>query len=440
MIKRIILPIILFLVLVTISACINSESNFVASSPTADVQISHNQDCWQIKSLQDKKSPSGSLVYSSRTSSEKDSVYYWNISTSQSFPIEIDANLDILVDRIVSPDGKSIARESDKGLAILSAGKVKYSPLPDGAYLSRYLPIGEILLIKYRSENWDSKQRDKYRIIGGDFTDVFYVLNPSTGNFTEHSVTLPMLQTTSHDYFAINYSPDLHYVIYKSNHKQSNNFDTELTLFDIEKNEIVWVGPPDVPNMIGSNSMIPGWNSVTNSLTYVYGDQEGTYSNYYSITLDGKATPLTDFKDVVVNSWGHGWVTYSEWSPDGRYLIFFGDKKSSEADEPGLRELYILDNKNKTVFRTCMPQKEMGYNSQFPDWYFDDSQFIINFTSYGQSGESEMPIVNSSTDLIFDIPSKTIYELPYVHKIDNFISSFGFPPAEFLGWVAWEKP
>lgn len=441
----------ILIILGFISSCSNPASNVSVSTPAATntqiatitprveftatptTHIYHDQDCWQIKPLQDKRSPSGSLVYHN-ISNKKDYVYYWNIASSESFPIEIDTNLDILVDRIVSPDGKSIARLSEDGLAILSTGKIEYFPVPEGVFISGYLPNGKILLIKHR---WDDKQQYSK---GNDFTDTFYTLDPLTGKIEEHSVSLPMLQTTSHGYFAINYSPDLHYVIYKSNHNQSNNFNTELTLFDIEKKKIVWVGPPNVPNMVGSDSMIPGWSSDSNSLTYIYQSQDGNYSNYYSISLEGKVTPLTDFTDITVNSWGHGWVTYSEWSPDGRYLIFFSDKNPANTDKPWIYELYILDNKNKTIYKTCIPYEGMGNNSQFPDWYFDGSQFIINFTAYDYSGESEMPKVISSTDLIFDIPNKTIYELPHVDKIDNFISSFGFPPAEFLGWVAWEKP
>jgi len=449
--KRLLILIILGLV----SACGNPSSNFSTPIPTAivtktststpiieytatpSVQVRYDQECWQIKPLQDKKSPSGSLVYLRRTSGKKRNVYYWNIASSQSFPIEIDANLDILTGRVVSPDGKSIARWSDKGLAILSEGEVKYYSTPDGVYISRYLPDGKLMLTKHPWNHWEDFKR------GVGFTDIFYLLDPSTGNITEHSVFLPMFQPARHDYIPINYSPDFRYVVYGSayNHPIDvyMSFGTEFTLFDIEKNEKVWTGPPDVPNMTGRMDMIPGWNPETNTLVYIYENQDSGYGNYYSITLDGKATPLTDFKDMFVQSWGGGYITYSELSPDGRYIIFFGDKEPYYPSKP---ELFILDNKTNILYKTCVPQEGMGRNSQSPDWYFDGSQFIINFTLYKTPSNefTPMPTVESSSDLLFDIPNKTIYKLPYVDKIDSSISSFGFPSNEFLGWVTWDIP
>ena len=447
--KRLLILIILGLV----SACANPSSNFSTPTPTTivtristntpiieytatpSVQVRYDQECWQIKPLQDKKSPSGSLVYLSGTSSKKSKVYYWNISSSQSFPIKIDANLDILTGRVVSPDGKSIARWSDKGLAILSEGKVKYYSPPDGVYISRYLPDGQLMLTKHPWNHWDDFKQ------GIGFTDIFYLLDPSTGNITEHSVFLPMFVPGRHDYVAISYSPDLHYVVYGSTFKNSGGirFSNEFTLFDVEKNEKVWTGPPNVPNMTGEIEMIPGWNPETNSLIYIYENKDGGYGNYYSITLDGKAIPLTDFKDMFVQSWGGGYITSSESSPDGRYIVFFGDKESYYSNKS---ELFIFDSKTNLLYKTCIPQEGMGRNSQSPDWYFDGSQFIINFTSYKTPSNefTPMPTIESSSDLLFDIPNKTIYKLPYVDKIDSSISSFGFPPNEFLGWVAWEIP
>ena len=135
-------------------------------TPVLTTKIQHNQECWEIKPLEEKSTPSGDLVYLdiSQSADKKDNLHYWDILSNQSFSLKIDSELNILSGRVISPDGKSIARLSDNGLAIISADRVEYFQIPPKTLLNGYLPDGKIWDFKIRWKETTNARNIRFTI------------------------------------------------------------------------------------------------------------------------------------------------------------------------------------------------------------------------------------------------------------------------------------
>jgi len=330
--------------------------------------------CWPIRPLAQGNDIAGSLIYAYHALPKVNRLFAWDIGTFREMPLKVDFKLYESMETYVSPDGSYlIGRSGKKEMKLLSRDGVRSLPLPhEYVFTEGFLLDGRILLV-------DTQNRaDNYRE-GRGFTDIYYLLDPASGEITKHSVFLPAMQQALHHMSAVHYSPDMRYVLYQSDHKKRKK-DVEFTLYDLEKNEIVWIGPARGSNLVNAGFTVPAWRPDASALTNVYIDKNG--SNYYSISLDGKVSPITAFDGANLfttqssGAWS-GYKEFANWSPGGRYLALSGSQKGDEDQRMG--SLYIWDDQEKTAYRPCLPDEEKRFLKPFYiHWSFDGS-YILHY-------------------------------------------------------------
>ncbi len=391
--------------------------------------------CWPLKPLHKGSKIKGSFIYvnyDNTNNSEPKNVFAWDINSFRIMKINQDnSKLDLQDRGYVSPDGRNIAILLDGKLVLISQNGTQTFPLPkDGISIRAYLPDGRILMI-------DTQNRDSAYTEGVGVTDIYYLLNPATGEITKHDVFLPGFQQELHHIFIIQYSPDMKYVAYKSTSTDDNKF----TLYGLEKKEVVWVGPELESNFKNGAWVAPAWQPNSKSLTNIYLDENG--SNYYSISLDGKVSPITNFHQTSVyntqsDAWWSGYAEFTNWSPNGRYLVFSGSQKDEPFQAMG-SSLYVWDNQEKMVYKPCLPNEMDRFQRQyFTNWSFDGNQFIVTLAF-----ASPADIASSGKTLksyIINPADKTIYELPDDNNRGEFSTIHSEGLNQLLGWVNWEIP
>jgi WD40 repeat protein len=232
-----------------------------------------------------------------------------------------------------SPDFKKIAAWINTKFFVITPDDVQTYSTPD-FYLDAYLEDGRIRLYR-RGDN------DKGYEEGKGLTLEYYILDPATGKVQKNTAFLPNYHES--DNRELQYSPDMKYVLYRS---LSYEIEAEYTLFDLEKNKVVWVGPPRDNNLVylvGSHLewrpkenwayLAPDWVPNTDMLRALFLDKSTGQTQYYSISIDGNISSIADFDmtDIVNGTWlqaGGAWiVNHPAWSPNGRYLLTMGKAK-----------------------------------------------------------------------------------------------------------------
>lgn len=411
----------------------NSPIASLLSTETVSTRL--ELSCWPIKPLHKGSEVKGSFVYvnyNNPNTSNSKHIFAWDMNSFRSMMINQDNLKPNLRDRgYVSPDGRNIAIVSDRNLVLVSQNGIQTFPLPkDGILIRAYLPDGRILMI-------DTQNRDSAYTEGVGFTDIYYLLNPVTGEIIKHDVFLPGFQLELHNTFIIQYSPDMKYVVYKSMSAENTRF----TLYNLEKKEVVWVGPELESSLKNKAWTVPVWQPNAKSLTNIYLDENG--SNYYSISLDGKVSPITNFQGVSVyttqsDAWWSGYAEFANWSPNGRYLVFSGSQKGEPYQVMG-SSLYIWDNQEKAVYKPCLPNETGRFQRQyFTNWSFDGNQFIVTLAFASQADAASSGKTPKS--YIINLADKTIYELPDDNNRGEFSTIYSDGLNQLWGWLNWEIP
>jgi hypothetical protein len=155
-------------------------------------------------------------------------------------------------------------------------------------------------------------------------------------------------------------------------------------------------------------------------------------NNYYSVSIDGTITPITNFDGVDLGNTTQMsiWAEPPNWSPNGRFLISAGSEQGDNT--PGYT-LYVWDNQEKIGYKPCLPKERQIVLPHLTYWPFDGSYVIVTLT-FSQAGKY------FPKDYILDLNHKIIYELPSNHYKGEFTGLPSGGNNSFLGWVSWELP
>jgi hypothetical protein len=233
------------------------------------------------------------------------------------------------------------------------------------------------------------------------------------------------------------------YILYQSSSDENN---VQFTLYSLEKNEVVWVGPSRDPSLI--NIAVPGWRPDSSALTAIYHDSTG-YFDYYSISLDGTVSRMNSFSGAYLSSAtiSNKWQWYdldgfANWSPSGRYLVSNGDPKGGIKGQP---TLFIWDDQEQMLYKPCLPNEEQRiFFQEDLRWSFDGSHLLAGIVFLRTTTPVEVSPGNLGTDYfkqyyILDLDNRIVYELPDITDQDVF-AQYKAGDNLFLGWVNWEIP
>ncbi len=407
-------------------------------STTNTVEFRFNSSCWPVIPLQEGNDIKGSLVCANFAphSTETNHIFLWDVSSFHGKAITTKSKIESSFgDTRISSDGKFIAKIFRNTLMLLSFKEERSFPLQNEYVASEnYLPDGHILLIDYQNRNLHDH---RYERTGG-FTDIYYLLDPATGEVTKHSIFLPHTGSNAHGNVVVKYSPNMKYVLYRS---ESDEADIKFTLYDLDKDKVVWVGPSRDTNLKNYSDTIPAWLPDSSALITQYFN--GTSDNYYSISLDGKVSPITNFENISLLptfSWTSSWsyhATFPNQSPNGRYLV------SSGLQSYGNPAIYIWDNKEKEGYLPCLPDEGRSASAPyFTNWsYGTDGSYFLMYLSFATptpiNPDDSFPM-QFFKGYILDLDHRIIYEMPEESNINKLTNTGG--NNEFLGWVNWEIP
>jgi WD40 repeat protein len=371
--------------------------------------------CWPVKPLEKGDMMKGGILYANFSreagKSYSNDIFQWNLNSFQSIPVKITPyQLKFEDQEFQSPDGKLVALISENKLLIISQNSVRFFPLPlENLKIRTYLPNGQLLLDL-------SNHLSDYYQKGKGFTDIYYLFNPQTGETIKHSVFLPNF-APGKNLWTMQYSPDMKYVLYRSS---SDEYNVQFTLYDLGKNEVLWVGPARRSDL--ENLTVPAWQPDSSALTTICADKTG-YRSYYSISLDGKVSSLSNFGGAKLFGptisqiwWKFDLAEFPDWSPNGRYLASTGYSK--EEPQYGLPSLYIWDAQGKMLYKPCLPNEENRIYSQYSiNWSFDGVHALTSLIFMQSPTPVEVsPGVYSpdyvSKSYILDLANKAIYEIP----------------------------
>jgi hypothetical protein len=411
----------------------------VPPSATSTFEPHFDAFCWPVKLLQEGNDIKGGFIYANFVShtNEPNHMFLWDVSSFRANILKNAFQLSpVNSPTYISPDGKFIAALSNQNLVLFSSDGERSFPLPNEYIeIDSFLPDGRILLV-------DRQHIDENYQEGPGFTDVYYLLDTTTGKVTKNSVFLSGLALNSHNELVIRYSPNMKYILYRS---ASEETDIKFTLYDLEKNEVVWVGPSLDTRLHINGYTVPVWKPDSSALITLYSSDNE--SNYYAISLDGKVSPITSFGNFWLDptfspnsSWSYN-RAFPNQSPNGRYLVSSGGYYGSRSS------MYIWDNKEEKDYKPCLPNEERkASTSLFTYWLYgaDDSYFVISLGFAKPTPITPNPD-GTLTDQFFqsyilDLDHRIIYELPEKNNMGEFPTIYQGGYNKLLGWVNWEIP
>jgi hypothetical protein len=402
------------------------------STPTPTIPFHVDLSCWPIKPLQKEQDIKGSLIFGSTSQSP----FIWDVSSFRAK--DMNTTWEILA----SPHGDMIGYLpwGKLALELISPNGTLSFQLPEGDYggISSYLPDGKIRIGTGKNDIMDNYKK------GVGATDRFYVFDPATGKMTFHSVFLPGLIPLPR-VVEIQYSPDLHYVIYRT--YPNSDGQPIFNLLNLSNNKVVWSGPEvgaDMRNdLLGT---VPSWMPDSSGLVYNW-EKGNDGENFYFISLDGKVTQFTQFKGIKLTGVNAMNLPLPSWSSDGRFMAF--RVTNSSYPNESRPHLYIWDNKEKVAYKPCWPEEAGDYNldDNLVTWSFDGAHLFVHLdywimTPTSSPSRKEVPPTTSirSTDMILDLSNKTIYELPDKNNRGDYMALYKNKPVEMMGWLNWEIP
>lgn len=397
----------------------------VTNTPTPLVPFQEQLSCWAIMPLNIGGDIKGSLLF---TNPEQD--FAWDINSFQTKLL--DKNTQTEWERpIVSLDGKVIASlpHDENKLAFTSYDGSKIFTLPkNGTYkIQKFLANGALVIEEITPDFWVKNYNDNN---SPGLNVPYYIFDPAAEKFTAYSVYLPYFTFGIQGSLPFDFSPDMRYVVYQNG--SSSDGQAPFTLIDLKTGETIWSELVLPPGMVRAWGDMPFWKPNTNTLIGIlWSDEYNHYGNYYSIPLDGSVVQLTRFDKTYLSNLGNGGLTVPSWSQDGRYMVFrVADNNSG---------IYIWDNDRKTVYKPCLPDEGQTTGHYSFYWSFD-SRYLFMRLSYPNATPtvSESPNPSRDIDIILDMATKTIWQLP-----DE--SNRGEYPSNKLsttpwGWVNWDTP
>jgi roadblock/LC7 domain-containing protein len=425
----------------------NLHHDTATLAPLTSVEPKYDLSCWQIKPLQEAKDVKGSLIYSSTNISNKQNgqltTSIWALDVNS---MTINKINGFGSPELFSPNFKKIASQMNKKIFIITPDDVQTYSVPSFSFhVGEYLTDGRIRLNSLINDT--NYEKDK----GLDLK--YYILDPANGEIQKNTVFLPDYYETEPGDRTLSYSPDMKYILYRST---AHETEAEFTLFDLEKNKVVWVGPTRDNNLVylvdshlewqpqeNWSYLAPDWMSNTGTLTALFLDKSSGQIKYYSISTDGNISPIADFDmtDIVNGAWsqaaGARIVNHPIWSPDRRYLLTFGKAKDKDIGNYA----YIWDSQENIVYKPCLPNETGTVVRPRIMQYSDPSSFIVQLklwsTLFPEDRSSDGLV---SKNYILDPVNKIIYEIPDLNRIGNPFNTDGDEIAEFFGWVDWETP
>ncbi len=407
-------------------------------TPTPTFSFHTDLSCWQTKPLQAGNDIEGSLTLGYGSSN-----FYWDISTfrANSLPFTVDIPSRIAYN---SPDGNYIPLELPENNQINLIFSDNYSAtlllFPSENY--RFTPIlnGKILV-----EPWDDllsrpdENKNYQKDVG--YTDTYYIYDSKTGSqLEEHSILLPNFTF----FFEagvygkdISYSPDGHYVLYRSKPSSENGKDV-YSLLDLRSNQVKWIVPVSKPTegAIDEGPAAPTWKPDGSGLTYIWiSDNEGKEQNFYNIALDGTVSQITRFEEVFPP--GYILAFNPQWSPDGRYMAFKVRKAPYPSEDV---EIFVWDDVKKSLLNPCLVvSTPVPLNSIGIDWSFDSEHLVVrlpNWLTPYSTGSAY-----HKRNFILDVPVKVIYELPDDKAMREYMEITDDAFSYSIGnWLNWEIP
>lgn len=417
---------VISLLAVLLSACAAPTTIPSATVPETMTPSSAVADspCWPTKSLNSENDIQGSLIFYT-ANDQTISPAYLDISSFKIKVIQLNREKSPH-NFLISSDKNFLADLIENNLTLISPTQNFSVDLPLGDYfIDQFLTYKKILIVQSANRQIDSQN---FKAEFG-FTDVYYIYDPTTNSLTKGSVFLPKFIPSEKGFFAITYSPDMHYVLYHSSLPDGGN-KGGFTLLDLRNQEVKW-NIPESNRLSGAGDKdIPFWMPDANALTYaLFSDEETRELNFYKVSLKGTITQITQLEQLLGNNYELVLPQLSQWSPDSRYLAFRAKISSLSGSQ-----LLIWDNREKRLSIPCLPVDANASPLYGFDWSFDSEHVIVSLP-YVKDGSplSDGPIYYAYRKLILDVPNKVIYELP-----NTKVMSEG--QVEIIGWVNWEIP
>ncbi len=409
----------------------SSTQPSIPTTYTAMPPVPFREDlsCWPVLPLKQGGDIRGSLLIGS---SKPPHVFAWDVSSFGVKTPDKSEQADWMLSRpIVSPDGKvaaAIAYNEDE-LVLFSSNESKVFTLPRGDYrgVLKFAADGSVVILGYRPDFWPGNY-----VNGSGLTIPYYIFDPAADHLTAYSVFLPGFTLGSQGTYPFAFSPDMHYIVYKNTLRDDGS--DRYTLLDLKTDKIVWVEPSTPPGLYAADSF-PAWKPSADILTYVlWSDWHNGDGNYYSVSLDGAVTQLTQFNQATPRNLDRGGLPRPSWSPNGRYMAF-------RLVQSGRSALYIWDDQEKVAYKPCLPDENEASDDYSVSWSFDSNHLLLRL-AYGNPISTGTPtdalLIVRSTDVILGMSTKTILELPDENKRGEYSSYDG--TKQPLGWVNWEIP
>ena len=397
----------------------------VTDTPTPLVPFREDSSCWSVMPLKKGGYINGSLLFGSSNPAH---IFAWDVSSFQAKTLDKSAQTDW----VVSPDGKVIASMpyNENKLVLTSSSQSKVFLLPKGDYggVMEILANGDIVIIGNTPDFWVRNY-----VNGAGLTVPYYIFDPITGNLKDYSVFLSGFTVGVQGSYPFAFSPDMHFVVY--NNTPHNGGGDRYTLLDLKTGKIVWEEPKTPASLYTADSF-PAWKPNTDTLTYIlWSDWYNGFGNYFSVSLDGAVTQLTKFDQTTLINPGRGGLLLPSWSPDGRFMAF-------RIVQPGQSSLYIWDDQEKMAYKPCLPEENKAYSDYDVYWYFDSNHLFLRLAYPNPQPPGTptdlLPATGHIMDLILDMTTKTILELPDENNRGGYTSHNG--PKVPLGWINWEIP